>query len=202
MGILIDIFCITALITGLLTIKKTYSLWPMHIFLIASEITNLAFIFFPSENEVHFIYANFIIIEGAAFVFIFKDMIKLKQFLFLVLLGFIVLLIIKLKILPSNTGINTFLRVSPSLIIIIGCIFYVTNLFRNPYSAKLTKSPYFWILAGASLHFLLNFPAIFFASNLGSIYPRLSAITSVIIEFSYIILYIFLTKAFLCRNSN
>ncbi len=202
MGILIDIFCLIALITGLLTIKKTYSLWPMHIFLIASEITNLAFVFLSSEDTVNYIYTNFIIIEGAVFVFIFKDMIKLKQFLFLVLFSFFVILIIKLKISSSNAGLNTFLRVSPSIIIITGCIFYITNLFRNPYSGTLTKSPYFWIIAGASFHFILNFPAIFFVLNLGDLYPTLKIITSVIIEFSYIILYLFLTKAFLCKNSN
>ncbi len=201
MGLVIHICCSLAILIGLFTLKKTYQLWPMHIFLISSEITNIFFLLSHSDNLVLNIYINFVAVEAGAFIIIFKDIVKLKQFLFMIVCLFVLFFTV-VMIKHADFYLYSFLRVSPSLIIIIGCSFYFYNLLKAPYSGGLLKSPYFWIVIGASLHFMTNIPALFLSENLGDLYPRLFFISLTTIRVFYVVLYLCIIKAFLCSNKN
>ncbi|MBK8087049.1 MAG: hypothetical protein IPK31_03295 [Chitinophagaceae bacterium] len=201
MGLIIDFFCITVLITGLLRIKDTYRLWPMLVFLTASEITNIALYIPLPPNTSRHIYMSFIIVEAGCFVIFFKDILKLKQFLFIVACA-LLLLFVFINIRSRDIAFTTFVRVSPPILIVFGCTFYFFNLLRETYSGSPAKSPHFWIVAGASLHFLLSFPSSFFNQILIDRYLLLETISSITTEFSYLILYLCIFKAFLCKTSN
>ena len=201
MGLIVDIFCISVFITGIINIKYTYRLWPMLVFLTASEITNITFYISLPLNANRHIYMNFIIVEAGCFIIFFKDFLKLKQFL-LIVTGALFLLFIFINIKKGDIFLTTFLSVSPALLIIIGCAFYFFNLLKEPYSGSPTKSPYFWLVTGACFHFLLTFPSSFFKGILKGHYLMLESINSITIELSYLTLYLCILKAFLCRNSN
>lgn len=201
MTLIIHICCSLAILLGLITLKKTYRLWPMHIFLIASEITNIFFLLSHSDILVGNIYIVFVIVEAGAFTFIFKDIVKLKQFLFMILCLFVLFFTVVTNGHPGPY-LYSFLRISPPLIIVIGCSFYFYNLLEDPYSEGVLKSSYFWIVIGALLHFITNIPALFLAENIEELYPRLLSISLTVVRFFYIVLYLCIIKAFLCRNSN
>ena len=117
MGLIIDFFCITVLITGLLRIKDTYRLWPMLVFLTASEITNIALYIPLPPNTSRHIYMSFIIVEAGCFVIFFKDILKLKQFLFIVACA-LLLLFVFINIRSRDIAFTTFVRVSPPILIV------------------------------------------------------------------------------------
>lgn len=201
MELIVDFFCISVLITGIIRIKTTYRLWPMLVFLIASEITNIAlYISLPMVSKNH-IYMSFVIVEAASFVIVFKDILKLKQFLFIVTCS-IFLLLIYTNIKSRDIAFTTLVRVSPPIIIIIGCIFYFYNLLKETYSGNPIKFSHFWIVAGASFRFLLSFPTSFSHQILTGKNLMLDTISIYSIELSYLVLYLCILKAFLCKNSN
>lgn len=201
MTLIIHICCSLAILIGFITLKKTYKLWSMHIFLIASETTNIFFLLSQSEIIVGTIFNIFIIVEAGAFIFIFKDIVKLKQFLLLILCLYILFFTV-ITCEHISLYLFTFLRIAPSLIILIGCSFYFYNLLKDPYSNGVIKSPYFWIVIGALLHFITNIPTSFLSQSIGELYPRLFFISLFIIRFFYTVLYLCITKAFLCSNKN
>ncbi len=201
MTLIVNICCSLAILIGLFTLKKTYRLWPMHIFLIASEITNIFFLLSNSDIILGTIYNVFLIVEASVFIFIFKDILKLKQFIFLVLCMY-TLFFILITTQTVSQYLFTVLRVTPSVIIVTGCFFYFYNLLSDPYSSRVSKSPFFWIVTGSLLHFLTNIPTLFLSYNIGDLFPKLFFISLTIVRFFYVILYLCIIKAFLCRNRN
>lgn len=201
MTLIVNICCSLAILIGLFTLKKTYRLWPMHLFLIASETTNIFFLLSHSDVIRGTIYNVFLIVEAGAFIFIFKDILNLKQYIFIVLCMYILFFIL-MATQTANQYLFTVLRIAPSVIIVLGCFFYFYNLLRDPYSDRVSKSPFFWIVTGSLLHFLTNIPTSFLTYNIGELFPRLFFISLTIVRFFYVILYLCIIKAFLCRNRN
>jgi hypothetical protein len=204
MGPLIDFFCLLALTVGLLTIRRTYYLWPLHVFLVASEITNL--VFFYTENVAlrTNIHARFNIIQIAAFILIFKEILKLKQYKIFIILSACSFGIILLKIPFFSAPYSTYSIASavPSLLIVSACMIYFFNVVRSAYTVNPFRTSSFWIVLGLLFRYLFVIPMIFWQIYLHPYDLRITSLLPYITEFFYILLYICLTKAFLCKIKN
>lgn len=204
MGLLIDFFCLIALFAGLATIKRTYHLWPLHIFLVASQLTNMVFFYTTDEVFRTNIYTRFAIVQNIAFIIIFRGILKLQQYLILIFfsLFFYTSMITNDSFANPSKLYKSINAAFPALIIVAGCMLYFFNLIKSPYARSPFKTSSFWIVLGLLFRYLFVIPIIFWGVYLDSYDLRITAIMPLIVEFTYILLYICLTNAFICKVEN
>ena len=84
------------------------------------------------------------------------------------------------------------------LLIVVVCIFYFLELFRNPKSVKLTSNPAFWICSGLLFFYCCGFPLYGLLNFISGISLIINNFFAIIIILN-IFLYSLFTIAFLCR---
>jgi len=79
---------------------------------------------------------------------------------------------------------------------------YFFNIVRSQDAVNPFKTSSFWIVLGLLFRYLLIIPMVFWDTYVQSYSLQITNLIPSIIEFFYILLYICLTKAFLCKVMN
>ena len=85
------------------------------------------------------------------------------------------------------------------LLVVVFCIYYFLELFKNPKSVKLNNKPAFWICSGLLFFYCCGFPLYGLSNFLGDISKLIIKNFFSIIIILNIFLYSLFTIAFLCR---
>ena len=124
---------------------------------------------------------------------------RIKKITRITLILYAVITVVNIIFIQKIKAFHTVTYAFGCLLIVIFCIYYFFELFKNPKSVKLKNNPAFWICSALLFFYCCGFP-LFGLSNF------LNGISNLIIKNFYaiiIILNIFLyslfTIAFLCR---
>ena len=171
-----------AVIIGVLhLLQRYYTLIPKELY----RITNLISLL------IHFTFLSLFILQFISLKF-FRKYYKLIFFLFLIsLIVFIINDII-------NHSFISFAIANSGLLIF--CIYYYEQLFRDSPTLNLLKEPSFWIITGIFFGMSTTIPIFFLAGYLYKNLPNnIFYSIATIAPFGYGMMHLFFIKAFLCK---
>ena len=149
------------------------------------------------------------IIEFSFYFFVIKNIIvnlRVKRNIFYATIAYVIFAIINLFFLQHNDRFNSINFTIGTLITVILCIYYYSELFRKTEAQTLTKLPSFWIVSAILFNVVLIFPIfalISFMDQLSKANQKTSMIifNNIVAIFNIIsvLTYILYSIGFLCR---
>jgi hypothetical protein len=85
--------------------------------------------------------------------------------------------------------------------LLLFCFFYFVELFKSPPVGKLLKSPDFWVSSGLMFYLICTFPVTIIANYLVETMPLLYLDLFIVIYIFYILLFLTIIKAYLCKSA-
>lgn len=149
------------------------------------KITIVCFLVVEIIVVYHFFYHNPVLSK------ITKLILPFALLSFFILLWQIVYPNIRRKVLISDTYF------AEALFILFPCFSYFFQLLKIPPTLSLTNEPSFWVTAGLMIYFLLSLPMFFIPKYFET--PNLYEISSTSTYIGYTIIFLFLSRAYLCN---
>lgn len=172
-------------------------------FLLATLIVELVGAYLPSINKPNvWLYNFFTVIEFCFYLFIISLVIKNnrgKKTIRIILVLYAIITIVNIIFIQKMKAFHTVTYALGCLLIVVVCIYYFLELFRNPKSVKLTNNPAFWICSGLLFFYCCGFPLYGLTNFISGISELIIKNFFAIIIILNIFLYSLFTIAFLCR---
>jgi len=104
------------------------------------------------------------------------------------------------NVLHTNITISTITQMFflEAVLLLVCCFLYFSQIFKSPPTLKLLNEPSFFVTTGLFFFFICSLPYSLFLDNLIDYYSIYSIVFSIIYVF-YILLFIMIIKAFLCK---
>ena len=151
-----------------------------------------------------FIYNFFTIVEFVFYLYVLRLLIhkpRVKNIIAVTIIAYILLSCINVFFVQGTKVFHTNSYSVGCLLIVLFCIYYFLELFRNPKSMKLAASPAFWICSGLLFFYCCSFPAYALFSFGGALPPVIVTNLADIFTVLNIMLYSLFTIAFLCSRN-
>jgi len=175
-------------------------LFPIYLFLLSIL---LAIESYQSAKQINStqIFNALTILQYCFYFFMLNRIIK-NRFVKLVALNFIWIypVVSLLNILfVQKTNVHTITYAIGALLMVAFCIFYFFELFQQPQSVPLARSPDFWICSGLLFYFSCSFPIYGMANNIQNLPHFILGNLVTILNVLDVLLYTSLVIAFICR---
>ena len=148
------------------------------------------------------LYNFFTVFEFCFYLFVISLIItdiQKKKIIRIMLILYAIVTVVNIIFIQKMKMFHTVTYALGCLLIVIVCIYYFLELFRNPKSVKLTNNPAFWICSGLLFFYCCGFPLYGLTNFISGISKLIIKNFFAIIIILNIFLYSLFTIAFLCR---
>ena len=172
-------------------------------FLLATLIVESFGAYLPSINKPNvWLYNFFTVFEFCFYLFVIILIInnnRTKKIIRIILILYPTITIVNIIFIQQMKAFHTVTYALGCLLIVIFCICYFLELFKNPKSVKLKNNPAFWICSGLLFFYCCGFPLYGLTNFISGISKLIIRNFFSIIIILNIFLYSLFTIAFLCR---
>lgn len=148
------------------------------------------------------LYNFFTVFEFCFYLFVISliiNNIQKKKIIRIILIAYALITVVNIIFIQRMKAFHTVTYALGCLLIVVVCIYYFLELFRNPKSVKLTNNPAFWICSGLLFFYCCGFPLYGLTNFISGISKLIIKNFFAIITILNIFLYSLFTIAFLCR---
>lgn len=148
------------------------------------------------------LYNFFTILEFCFYLFVLRLIINsnlIKKVIWTILILYPVIAVVNIIFIQKMKAFHTVTYALGCLIIVVFCIYYFLELFKNPKAVKLANNPAFWMCSGLLFFYCCGFPLYGLTNFISGISKLIIKNFFAIIIILNIFLYSLFTIAFLCR---
>jgi hypothetical protein len=148
------------------------------------------------------LYNFFTVVEFCFYLWIISLMInskRIKKIIRIILIAYPAVALSNIVFIQQMKAFHSITYALGCLLVVIFCISYFLELFKNPKSVKLTNNPAFWICSGLLFFYCCGFPLYGLTNFISGISKLIIKNFLSIIIILNIFLYSLFTIAFLCR---
>jgi hypothetical protein len=158
-----------------------------------------------SRNQNNTFYYNlFSLFEFAFYIFFFTFLFHnrlVKKINRLVLIFYIIITTINIFFVQGMYTFHTYTYILGCIIIVTFAIIYFYLLFRFPETGKLTRNPYFWIVAGLMFYHACSFSYMGLQNFITRTIQQYNWVLFFVQDILNVLLYTSFTIGFLCKIS-